>query len=87
MATTALQTHYGWSIYAAGMSAEREELVRLVEEMPDEQVPRALAEIRRLRRLAHVRTWPPAWFASAPGDGDAAAANSDERLSDGSGQH
>ena len=49
------------------MSGDREELRRLVEELPDEQVPAALTDLRR--RLAPVPeattiTWPPPWFGS-----------------------
>lgn len=65
------------------MSAEREELARLVEEIPDEQVPYALAEMRKHLRPKPVPTWPPAWFASAPGDGSTAGANSQEYLIEG----
>jgi anti-sigma factor RsiW len=43
------------------MSAERDELARLAEEIPDEEVPSALAEVRKqLRRVRRAR-WPPAW--------------------------
>jgi hypothetical protein len=49
------------------VSGEREELRRLVEEIPDEQVPAALADLRR--RLSPVpepagSPWPPPWFGS-----------------------
>jgi hypothetical protein len=43
------------------MSVERDELIRLV--------PQALAEMRRQIRAARQHTWPPDFFASAPGDG------------------
>ncbi|NEE01508.1 hypothetical protein [Phytoactinopolyspora halotolerans] len=69
------------------MSGEREELARLVEEIPDEQVPRALAEMRKHLRPVRNRPWPPAWFGSAPGDGTAVGANSEEHLADGFGQY
>ncbi|NED96262.1 hypothetical protein G1H11_13180 [Phytoactinopolyspora alkaliphila] len=68
------------------MSAEREELARLVWEIPDEQVPHALAEMRKHIRPAHGRPWPPAWFGSAPGDGNAIGARSEEYLTDGFGE-
>jgi hypothetical protein len=46
------------------MSAEREELRRLVEELPDEQVPAVLAEVRRRSLPEAVPEWPPSWFNS-----------------------
>lgn len=69
------------------MSTEREELARLVEEIPDEQVPHALTEMRRHLRPVRDRTWPPSWFASAPGDGEAVGAFSEEYLAEGFGQY
>lgn len=65
------------------MSADRDELMRLVEELPDEQVPRALADVRRHLRPVRERPWPPAWFAIAEGDGTAVGARSEELLRDG----
>jgi hypothetical protein len=44
------------------MSAEREELHRLVEGLPDEQVPVVLAEVRRHLVPVARRPWPPAFF-------------------------
>ena len=46
------------------MSAERDELLRLVRELPDEQVPAMLAEARRQRSSPAVSAWPPPWFGS-----------------------
>lgn len=67
------------------MSAERDELLRLVREIPEEQVPHALAEVRRqVRPLG--RTWPPAWFGIAEGDGTNVAARSEDLLKDGFGR-
>jgi hypothetical protein len=68
------------------VSAEREELLRLVAEIPEEQVPRALAEIRRHVRTAEDRAWPPAWFGIAEGDGSNVGARSKELLSEGFGR-
>ena len=68
------------------MSAEREELLRLVEEIPEEQVPRALVEIRRHVRPAGKRPWPPAWFGIAEGDGSDVGARSKELLKEGFGR-
>jgi hypothetical protein len=44
-----------------GMSAQREELQHLVDELSDDEVPTALALLRaRARRPGS--TWPPRWF-------------------------
>jgi hypothetical protein len=67
------------------MSAERDELAHLVQEIPDDQVPRALAALRRYVRPAGERPWPPAWFGIAPGDGTAVGARSEELLDEGFG--
>lgn len=66
------------------MSAEREELARLVQELPDEEVAHALTELRR--HLTAERPWPPAWFGIAPGDGTAVGARSEELLAEGFGR-
>jgi len=69
------------------MSAEREELLRLVQDLPEDQVPQALADIRRhLRPVKDDRPWPPAFFASAPGDGTRIADQADELLREGFGR-
>jgi hypothetical protein len=66
------------------MSADREELARLVEQLPDDQVPAALAELRS--RPAAARDWPPAWFGIEPGDGTRVGANSEDILAEGFGR-
>ncbi len=68
------------------MSLERDELARLVREIPDEEVPQALAELRRHVRSSAERSWPPAWFGIAPGDGSAIGARGDELLAEGFGK-
>ncbi|GAA5122704.1 hypothetical protein [Haloechinothrix salitolerans] len=68
------------------MSAERDELLRLVEELPEEEVPQALADVRRHLRPVRERPWPPAWFGSIEGDGTAVGARSEELLREGFGQ-
>jgi len=48
------------------MSAQREELHHLVDALPDEQVPAALAELRaRAAASRGSRPWPPSWFGAA----------------------
>jgi hypothetical protein len=68
------------------MRSERDELARLVQEIPDEEVPQALAEMRRHLRPVGERPWPPEWFGIAPGDGSAVGARSEELLAEGFGQ-
>jgi hypothetical protein len=67
-------------------SPERDELMRLVQEIPDDQVPDALREIRRHLQPVSERPWPPAFFASAPGDGVSIAEQADELLREGFGR-
>jgi len=64
-------------------SAEREELARLVQQIPDDELPQVLAEVRRHLRPAR---WPPAWFGIAAGDGTAVGAASEELLDEGFGR-
>jgi hypothetical protein len=45
-----------------GVSAERDELRRLVEELPDAEVPAAVAELRLRVAPPADRPWPPPWF-------------------------
>jgi hypothetical protein len=68
------------------MSAERDELLRLVQDLSEDQVPHALAEVRRHLRPTKDRPWPPAFFASAPGDGTRIADHADELLREGFGR-
>lgn len=69
------------------MTADREELERLVHELPDAQVPLVLADVRRHLRPVSERPWPPAWFGAAPGHGTSIGANADELLAEGFGQY
>jgi hypothetical protein len=68
------------------MSGDREELERLVHEIPDDQVQVVLADVRRHLRLVKDRPWPPAFFASAPGDGTSIAEQADDLLREGFGR-
>jgi hypothetical protein len=68
------------------VSAERDELIRLVQELSEDEVPAALAEVRRHLRPVKDRPWPPAWFAAAPGNGTAVGARSEELLQEGFGR-
>ena len=68
------------------VSAERDELLRLVQEIPEDRVPRVLADVRRHLRPVSERSWPPDFFASAPGDGKRIADEADELLREGFGR-
>lgn len=51
------------------MSAERDELIRLVEAIPDNQLPRVLDDVRKHLTPAVGRATPPAATAGAGGLG------------------
>jgi hypothetical protein len=68
------------------VTAERDELRQLVEELPDEQVPPALEDVRRRLAVGDDRVWPPRFFAAGTGTRTDTAARADEILADGFGQ-
>jgi hypothetical protein len=68
------------------VSAERDELRRLVEDLPEEEVPAVVADLRLRRASAVDRPWPPSWFGAASGGRTDTAARSDELLEDGFGR-
>jgi hypothetical protein len=65
------------------MSAERDELRRLVEELPDDQVPSALARRTASGPATFARIVAPAWFGAAVARRTDTAANVDELLAEG----
>jgi hypothetical protein len=69
-----------------GMSAERDELIRLVEELPDDRVPAVLAEARRQRELRPAAEWPPDWFASFASGRHDLGSNHDDLMAEGFGR-
>ena len=68
------------------MSVERDELLRLVEDLPEDQVPTVLAEVREHVLDPSDRSWPPAWFAAVTGSGRDTAGRVDELLAEGFGR-
>jgi hypothetical protein len=68
------------------MTVERDELRRLVEDLPDEQVPAALEDVRRRVAPREARPWPPTWFATGTGRRADTAARTDEILAEGFGR-
>jgi hypothetical protein len=77
---------YGTSSYADVMTAQREELQRLVDELPEEQVSVVLADVRRHLAIAPDTAWPLAWFGSATGTRTDTSARVDEILAEGFGR-
>jgi hypothetical protein len=68
------------------MSVQREELLRLVEELPEDEVPVVLDDVRRHLSAVRGRSWPPAWFGAGEGRTADVAARSEELLGDGFGR-
>lgn len=68
------------------MSVQREELIRLVGELPEDDVPVVLDDVRRHLRAVRDRSWPPAWFGAGQGQNADVAAWSEDLLADGFGR-
>lgn len=68
------------------MSTARDELRELVEQLPDEEVPAVLAEVRRHVEPAARRAWPPAFFGAGRASRSDIAARSEETLGEGFGR-
>lgn len=68
------------------MSAERDELRELIEELPDEQLPAVLAEVRRHLTLASQGPWPPAWFGAITTGRSDIGRNHEDLLAEGFGR-
>ena len=76
----------GPAAYTGGVDPQREELRRLVEELPAEQVPAALSDLRALRDRPKASSWPPAWFGAAVGSAPDVSERVDEILREGLGR-
>jgi hypothetical protein len=68
------------------MSGERDELRELVERLSEEDVPAALADVRRHLSAAPERRWPPAFFGAGKASRSDVAARSEEILGEGFGR-
>jgi hypothetical protein len=68
------------------MSVQRDELLRLVGELPEEEVPAVLDDVRRHLRAVKDRPWPPTWFGAGEAQTDDVAARSEDLLEDGFGR-
>ena len=69
-----------------GMTAARGKLRRLVDELPEEQLPAALAEMQRLAKRSGASAWPPAWFGAVTSGRSDTSARVDELLAEGFGR-
>jgi hypothetical protein len=76
----------GFGPYAEAVSVQREELLRLVEELPEDELPAVLDDVRRHLHLAKRPSWPPAWFGAGEGRSTDVAARSEDLLRDGFGR-
>jgi hypothetical protein len=71
------------------VSGEREELRRLVDELPEDQVQAALLNLRQRSALVSTSRqapWPPAFFNSVTADRDDIGRNHDDILAEGFGR-
>jgi hypothetical protein len=69
------------------VSAERDELKRLVEELPDDRIAAVLAEVRRQQAPEPAATaWPPAFFASFASGHTDLGRNHEDLLAEGFGR-
>ena len=68
------------------MSADREELKRLVEELSDDRVPAVLAEARRQAQPQSAGEWPPKWFGSFASGRTDLGSNHEDLLAEGFGR-
>jgi hypothetical protein len=62
------------------MTALRDELHHLVDGLPEDQVPVALALVRRLAPDETADDWPPPWFGAITSDRDDTAATAKDTL-------
>lgn len=77
----------GFGAYTFGMTAERDELRRLVDALPDEEVPAALADVKRhVEPTVADSPWPPPFFGAASASTTDTAERADELLADGFGR-
>jgi hypothetical protein len=71
----------------APMDEAREELRRLVERLPDEQVQAVVSQLRAQLVSADRRgSWPPAWFAVAEGSSEDISERVEEIIVEGLGR-
>ena len=74
------------SPYSGYVSVHREELLRLVEQLPEEEVPAVLDDLRRRLRAVQDKPWPASWFGAGESQTVDVAARSEELLNEGFGR-
>ncbi len=72
--------------YPRFMSDARDELRELVEQLPDDEVPVVLAEVRRHVVPVTTRPWPPAFFGAGEASRSDVAERAEEILGEGFGR-
>ncbi len=68
------------------MTAARDELRRLVDDLAEDQVPTALIEVQRLAAAADAPAWPPPWFGAVKSCRTDTSERVDELLAEGFGR-
>ncbi len=68
------------------VGAERDELRRLIEQLPDDRVRAVLAEARRQSGSVPAGEWPPSWFGSFVSGRSDLGSNHDDLLAEGFGR-
>jgi hypothetical protein len=68
------------------MSVQRVELLRLAEELHEEEVPAEMDDVRRHLRAVQHKPWPPSWFGAGESHTTDMAARSEELLDKGFGR-
>ena len=68
------------------MSVHREELHRLVDALPEEQVSQALEDVRRRLPPTVAGSWPPPWVGAIVAGRSDASENYDDLLAEGFGR-
>ena len=72
--------------YARAVSAERDELRRLVEQLSGDRLPAVLAEARRQSGSVSAGEWPPPWFGSFAGGRSDLGSDHEDLLAEGFGR-
>jgi hypothetical protein len=68
------------------VSVERDELRQLVDQLPESQLPGALADVRRHLPVEGTGSWPPPWFGAATGARSDTARRAHDLLANGFGR-
>jgi hypothetical protein len=84
--TTRSKAEVYLAAYTGCMSVQREELLRLIGELPEDEVPAVLDDVRRHLRSLRDQSWPPAWFAAGESRATDVAARSEDLFDEGFGR-